>query len=114
MRKSFIPKNLLTVFFLIICGNAFAQYQPNWKSLDTRKVPEWFTNAKFGILFIGACILFRLMGKRELIQNGTSMLCVKEIQQPLPIIKKTSATAAIMTLHVILKQIYLIPMNGQT
>ena len=49
MRKSFIPKNLLTVFFLIICGNAFAQYQPNWKSLDTRKVPEWFTNAKFGI-----------------------------------------------------------------
>ena len=49
MRKSFIPKNLLTGFFLIICGNVFAQYQPNWKSLDTRKVPEWFTNAKFGI-----------------------------------------------------------------
>ena len=49
MRKSFIPKNLLTGFFLIICGNVFAQYQPNWKSLDTRKVPEWYTNAKFGI-----------------------------------------------------------------
>jgi len=24
-------------------------YQPNWKSLDTRKVPEWFHNDKFGI-----------------------------------------------------------------
>lgn len=24
-------------------------YQPDWKSLDTRKVPEWFHNDKFGI-----------------------------------------------------------------
>ena len=24
-------------------------YQPNWASLDTRPVPAWFTDAKFGI-----------------------------------------------------------------
>lgn len=47
--KIYIHKYLLIGFFLIICGNGFAQYQPNWKSLDTRKVPEWYTNAKFGI-----------------------------------------------------------------
>lgn len=49
MMKIYIHKYLLIGFFLIICGNGFAQYQPNWKSLDTRKVPEWYTNAKFGI-----------------------------------------------------------------
>ncbi|MDM5227175.1 alpha-L-fucosidase [Cytobacillus sp. NJ13] len=25
------------------------QYQPNWESLDSRVIPEWFQNAKFGI-----------------------------------------------------------------
>ena len=24
-------------------------YQPNWQSLDTRAVPQWFKDAKFGI-----------------------------------------------------------------
>jgi alpha-L-fucosidase len=49
MMKNFASKNLLLGFFMIICGNVLAQYQPNWQSLDTRKVPEWYTNAKFGI-----------------------------------------------------------------
>ncbi|NLH17547.1 MAG: alpha-L-fucosidase [Phycisphaerae bacterium] len=25
------------------------RYEPNWESLDTRKTPEWFSDAKFGI-----------------------------------------------------------------
>ena len=40
------------LFFLIITqGIAIAQkkYQPNWKSLSARPIPEWFENAKFGI-----------------------------------------------------------------
>jgi alpha-L-fucosidase len=44
-----ILKNLFIGFFLFFFGNVYAQYQPNWASLDTRKVPEWYTNAKFGI-----------------------------------------------------------------
>lgn len=27
----------------------FAQYQPNWESLDQREIPSWWTDAKFGI-----------------------------------------------------------------
>ncbi|MEO9051244.1 MAG: alpha-L-fucosidase, partial [Ginsengibacter sp.] len=52
MMKSSIPsilKNLLISFLVFFCSNVYAQYQPNWTSLDTRKVPEWYTNAKFGI-----------------------------------------------------------------
>ena len=43
------PFNLL-VFFLAMTGAVFAQsYQPSWQSIDSRPVPAWFTDAKFGI-----------------------------------------------------------------
>lgn len=29
--------------------SALAEYQPNWESLNTRKCPEWWQDAKFGI-----------------------------------------------------------------
>jgi alpha-L-fucosidase len=47
MKKNFILLSLL----IFLCGmNLQAQkYQPNWESLDKRKVPEWFIDAKFGI-----------------------------------------------------------------
>lgn len=35
-------------FFLCFAGS-FAKYEPNWKSLDSRPIPNWFENAKFGI-----------------------------------------------------------------
>ncbi len=38
--------------FLLICLSGFmssAQYQSRWKSLDTRPIPGWFEDAKFGI-----------------------------------------------------------------
>ena len=41
---------------LVLTTTAYAQaqaaegkYQPNWSSLDSRPVPHWFTDAKFGI-----------------------------------------------------------------
>lgn len=38
------------LFLIIINTNVFAQtYQPNWESIDSRPVPGWFTDAKFGI-----------------------------------------------------------------
>ena len=40
--------NFLLVFIFPII--AFAQtYQPNWQSLDSRPVPQWFKDSKFGI-----------------------------------------------------------------
>jgi alpha-L-fucosidase len=43
-------KKYLLMFFLVAFIKVSAQsYQPNWQSLDTRPVPQWFTNAKFGI-----------------------------------------------------------------
>lgn len=45
MRKLF----LLTAT-LLIAGFGYAQkFQPNWQSLNTRKMPPWFHQAKFGI-----------------------------------------------------------------
>jgi alpha-L-fucosidase len=38
------------VFFFCLCGVMPAQsYQPTWESIDSRPVPAWFSDAKFGI-----------------------------------------------------------------
>ena len=41
-----------TLFFILsflLCQNVLAQYKPTWESLDTRPVPQWWSNGKFGI-----------------------------------------------------------------
>lgn len=38
---------LLTVFSISTVGQK--NYKANWKSIDTRPVPEWFVDAKFGV-----------------------------------------------------------------
>ncbi|MBC8470821.1 MAG: alpha-L-fucosidase [Planctomycetes bacterium] len=37
--------------FLLQSQSTFGQqqYQPNWKSIDSRPTPQWFTDAKFGV-----------------------------------------------------------------
>ena len=40
---------LLLLLLSFCCKPIFAQYQPNWESIDKRATPEWFGNAKFGI-----------------------------------------------------------------
>lgn len=43
-------KKSVFILFLVIPQFLFAQnYQPNWHSLDSRPVPQWFKDAKFGI-----------------------------------------------------------------
>jgi alpha-L-fucosidase len=47
-----MPKFLLTCWAIALCFNTlFTQkiYQPNWESIDSRPVPTWFEDAKFGI-----------------------------------------------------------------
>ncbi len=40
----------VTLLMIILTSNVFAQsYQANWESIDSRPVPEWFSDAKFGI-----------------------------------------------------------------
>lgn len=39
----------LIIFNLLFVLRSDARYKPDWKSLDTRPVPEWFGAAKFGI-----------------------------------------------------------------
>jgi len=34
---------------LILSGCTAVQYQPDWKSLDSRPLPSWYDEAKFGI-----------------------------------------------------------------
>ena len=50
LNNNNMKKLFNTVLFIIISTSLFAQkYQPNWQSIDSRPVPEWFTDAKFGI-----------------------------------------------------------------
>lgn len=38
------------VVSILICGTDTAvSYEPNWKSIDSRPLPEWYDQAKFGI-----------------------------------------------------------------
>lgn len=40
---------LLSLFIGMNCGYAQVHYDPNWQSIDSRPVPQWFSDAKFGI-----------------------------------------------------------------
>jgi alpha-L-fucosidase len=43
-------KRLLSLsLFVLLSTISVAQYKPTWQSLDTRPVPKWYTDAKFGI-----------------------------------------------------------------
>ena len=33
----------------LCCIGSYAQYDPTWESLDTRPLPQWYDDAKFGI-----------------------------------------------------------------
>jgi alpha-L-fucosidase len=50
--KSKFPLLFKALFFFVsflLCQNIFAQYKPTWESLDTRPLPQWWANGKFGI-----------------------------------------------------------------
>ncbi len=41
---------VITIMLLLVCNMSFSQkYQPTWESIDSRPVPEWFLDSKFGI-----------------------------------------------------------------
>ncbi len=42
-------KKLLILLALAVSSATAQIYQPNWESLDTRPVPQWFKDSKFGI-----------------------------------------------------------------
>jgi alpha-L-fucosidase len=48
MKRTFF---LLCAAFVMLAMSGFSQktYQPNWESIDSRPVPQWFEDAKFGI-----------------------------------------------------------------
>ncbi|HET7116461.1 MAG TPA: alpha-L-fucosidase, partial [Hanamia sp.] len=48
-KSSLIFSTLFFVLSFLLCQNVFAQYKPTWESLDTRPVPQWWLNGKFGI-----------------------------------------------------------------
>ena len=41
--------SLVLVVCLGLVGLTSAQYQPNWGSIDSRPLPQWYDEAKFGI-----------------------------------------------------------------
>lgn len=51
--NSFVYIGFLSVLFLCIFSETFqtvnANYTPDWKSLDSRPLPTWYDDGKFGI-----------------------------------------------------------------
>src|ERR1700676_4765306 len=44
-------RNFFTCLILFISARVMAQsYQPSWESLDKRPIPQWYKDAKFGII----------------------------------------------------------------
>lgn len=41
--------SLIFIFSISMIAQAQTQYEPTWESIDSRPVPEWFGQAKFGI-----------------------------------------------------------------
>src|SRR5262250_2257104 len=44
-----MSSRFLCVFLMAAAGFAAPPYQPNWDSVDSRPMPAWFGDAKFGI-----------------------------------------------------------------
>jgi len=44
-------KNTNMLFVLVLCliASSLAKYQPNWESIDSRPLPQWYDEAKVGI-----------------------------------------------------------------
>jgi len=40
------------LLLLLIDSNDAKRYLPNWESLDTRPLPQWYDDAKFGIFIV--------------------------------------------------------------
>lgn len=49
IKKSAILKVVFAAIFFCFSQNISAQYKATWESLDTRPVPQWWKDAKFGI-----------------------------------------------------------------
>lgn len=48
MKRICLTFALLTAILTAFTANS-QQYQPDWESLESRPVPQWYTNAKFGV-----------------------------------------------------------------
>src|SRR5215218_6100530 len=46
MKRTFL---FLLSSFILVIGFAQKKYNPTWESIDSRPIPRWFTDARFGI-----------------------------------------------------------------
>lgn len=100
------------------------RYQPHWSSLNTRDIPGWFGDAKFGIFIHWGPTQSRPILPKALIQNGINTGCkagvclatvILTATKSVVITKKpTAKTSATISLLMISVRIYLIPSSGQT
>jgi len=44
-----MKKNVSFIVLLCLIGLSRAKYQPNWESIDSRPLPQWYDDAKIGI-----------------------------------------------------------------
>ena len=49
VNNGFLMHHYISLLFIILLGLSAAKYQPNWKSIDSRPLPEWYDEGKIGI-----------------------------------------------------------------
>jgi alpha-L-fucosidase len=74
------------LLFLLVLNTNAQTYEPNWASLDQRKAPGWFTDAKFGIFIhwgVYSVPAYRPVGK-ERYSSYAEWYQVDEMNEPGP------------------------------
>ena len=69
---------LILIAFIVISkawttGTSDIRYEPNWKSLDSRPLPRWYDDAKFGIFMHWG--VYTVPGKCILYSAGAGLSC---------------------------------------
>lgn len=42
-------KLAISIFIILLLNGIYSRYTPDWNSLDTRPLPQWYDDAKIGI-----------------------------------------------------------------
>ena len=105
-----MKKIIVLSFCAVMIESSVAQmYQPNWQSLDSRPVPHWFTDAKFGIFIHWG--VYAVPGWSS---KGNYAEWYQQGLQTTDTARQRFHKAKFgMTWPMILKQNFSIPMNGQ-
>lgn len=49
LNESKMKKSIVLVYLSVLLLSVFGKYTPDWESIDSRPLPSWYDESKFGI-----------------------------------------------------------------